>query len=217
MPRRCSVCSDSRRAKINAALTDGRTLRDVAGQFRIPVSSLHRHATRHLGRQLAEVEAHGGGTLLDRVAKLSRESARLGKKAEKAGDLRTALAAVSEMTRLAGLVGRLTGELREGSGVNAAVNVAVGIKVGADATALDVAIAALDRMGEEEALDLRGRINDRFPAPELTKLDLARMVEMLMADPEVAALLPKPSEHAGELVEASGDGSDETSPGGIPT
>lgn len=126
MARPCSVCSDSRRAEVNAALTEGRPLRDIAEQFRIAVTSLHRHSRRHLGAQLLEADVSQPGTLLDRVAALAREAARLGRKAERGGDLRAALAAVREMTRLAELVGRLTGELREGAAVAVQVNVGDG-------------------------------------------------------------------------------------------
>jgi hypothetical protein len=212
MARPCSICSDSRRAEVNAALTDGRTLRDVSKQFRISVSSLHRHTRAHLGRQLAEVAVAEAGTLLDRVAKLSRESARLGRKAEEAGDLRTALAAIRELTRLAELSGRLAGELREGG---AAVNVAVAVGVGAGLKEAD-----LDKLTDDEIREFRSALaaveERRWPELVVTKGDVARMVEVALFDPEVVALLPAGLLNPNPPVAGKDDESEDEPPGGIP-
>lgn len=53
MARPCSICTHARRAEIDAALTGGASLRDVAAQFGLPSrTSLHRHRTEHLGREV---------------------------------------------------------------------------------------------------------------------------------------------------------------------
>lgn len=51
MPRRCTVCIDSRRAEIEEALKAGATLREVAVQPGLSASAIHRHSRNHLPPQ----------------------------------------------------------------------------------------------------------------------------------------------------------------------
>lgn len=43
MPRTCSICRDEQREEIDAALSSGTSLRDIAGQYQVGKSSLSRH------------------------------------------------------------------------------------------------------------------------------------------------------------------------------
>lgn len=53
---------------------------------------------------------------MGKITQLEEEARRLGKKAEDAGDLRGALAAVRELVRIVELLARIQGELKEPGG-----------------------------------------------------------------------------------------------------
>lgn len=100
MPRRCTVCVHADRAAIDVALVDGAPLRNVAEQFRLTPTSLHRHKAAHLLTDLVEAHAAGEGvrreTLVDQVQALRDRTLGILDKAEAADDPRVALAAVRE-------------------------------------------------------------------------------------------------------------------------
>jgi len=117
MPRSCTVCSHPDRQGIDQALVSGTSLRVVAEQFRLKPTSLHRHNHRHIPTSLARahdarVVAAADG-LLEQLEDLTAEAHRLKAKAEKKGDLRTALSAVRELVRMVELLAKLRGELDE--------------------------------------------------------------------------------------------------------
>jgi hypothetical protein len=137
MPRTCTVCrlpSESRQ-KAEEALLAGGTYRDLAGQFSVSRMALHRHKKSHLSAKLRKAERarelvsarklgklenvqesrelEGAVSLADRLQGLESEARRLKEKAETAGDLKTALQAVRELTRLCELAGRISGELQQ--------------------------------------------------------------------------------------------------------
>src|SRR5688572_29360526 len=127
MPPTCTVCrlpSESRQ-KAEGELLAGRTLRDIAGRFQVSKTALQRHADAHLpaklvkaqeGRELASAE-----TLVEKLERYEQEALRLAKKAEAAGDLRTAASILTTgVTRFVELVARLRGELQ-----NASINIAI--------------------------------------------------------------------------------------------
>lgn len=120
MPPVCTVCRlpDESRQKAEEALLAGGTLRDIAGRFEVSKTALQRHADAHLpaklvkaqeGRELASAE-----TLIEKLERYEKEALRLAKKAEDAGDLRTAASILTTgVTRFAELVARLRGELQQ--------------------------------------------------------------------------------------------------------
>ncbi len=122
MPRTCSICTHAERAAINAALLAGTALRDIAGQFGVSKSSLDRHKEEHLPVALvqakdAEAAAHADD-LLAQLATLQADARRIGARAEREGDLRTALAAVRELVRMIELLAEMQGELNRAPQVN---------------------------------------------------------------------------------------------------
>ena len=117
MPRTCSVCSHPLREQVDAELVSGTPLRNIAEQFRLKTTSLHRLMHAHIPAALARAkdaaDVAGADSLLSRIDGLAREAHRLKTKAEKGGDLRTALSAVRELVRMVELLAKLRGELDE--------------------------------------------------------------------------------------------------------
>ena len=122
MPRRCSVCDHPERAAIDAALVEGASYRTIAHQFSLSRYAVGRHAREHLPVHLAAAQeaatAASADDLLSQVEALRQKATRIGDKAEKAGDLRTALQGVRELVRIVELLARLQGELQEAPIVN---------------------------------------------------------------------------------------------------
>jgi hypothetical protein len=121
--RPCSVCVAPApdRARIEEELIAGKGFRAISRQSRQSRDSIRRHAAAHLPQRLAhaeEAERVAGDDLLARLSEIEAEARRLGQKAESTGDLRAALQAVRELTRLCELVARLRGEIREGMTIN---------------------------------------------------------------------------------------------------
>ena len=125
MPRRCTVCDHPERHSIDEALVTGAPYRSVAKQFGLSESAVYRHKTDHLpshllkARELKEVAQ--ADDLLDQVRHLQAHALDILERAEKAGDLRTALAAISQARGNLELLGKLAGELDERPQVNVLV------------------------------------------------------------------------------------------------
>ena len=126
MSRRCSICDHPQSEAIDAAVIAGASYRDIAAWHGVTTSSLSRHVRGHLIKTLAaarnaEVVANGDD-LLAQVASLSRQAQRIKDKAEREGDLKTALAGIRELCRLIELLAKLRGELDERPVVNVLVS-----------------------------------------------------------------------------------------------
>ena len=122
MPRRCTVCDHPKKHSIDEALVTGVPYRSVAKRFELSESSVYRHKTEHLPAHLlkareAEVVAQADD-LLKQVSHLQSHALDILERAEKAGDLRTALAAISQARGNLELLGKLAGELDERPVVN---------------------------------------------------------------------------------------------------
>jgi hypothetical protein len=85
-------------------------------------SAVYRHKTEHLPAQLLKAkeveEVVQAEDLLDQVRNLQAHALDILERAEKAGDLRTALAAISQARGNLELLGKLAGELDERPVVN---------------------------------------------------------------------------------------------------
>jgi hypothetical protein len=122
MPRRCTVCDHPERQSIDETLVTGAPYRSVAKRFELSESAVYRHKVEHLpahllkAREVEEV-AHADD-LLEQVKHLQGYALDILERAEKAGDLRTALAAISQARGNLELLGKLAGELDERPVVN---------------------------------------------------------------------------------------------------
>jgi hypothetical protein len=122
MPRRCTVCDHPQRQGIDEDLVTGAPYRSVAKRFGLSESSVYRHKTEHLPAHLLKAreveEAARADDLLDQVRHLQAHALDILERAERAGDLRTALAAISQARGNVELLGKLAGELDERPVVN---------------------------------------------------------------------------------------------------
>src|SRR5829696_3044742 len=99
MRRRCTVCDHPERHTIDELLVSAAPYRSVAKRFELSESAVYRHKTEHIPAHLSKAkeakEAARAGDLLDQVRDLQVHALDILDFAEKAGDLRTALAAIS--------------------------------------------------------------------------------------------------------------------------
>jgi hypothetical protein len=126
MPRRCTVCDHSEKHGIDEALVSGAPYRSVAKRFELSESAVYRHKTEHLPAHLLKArevkEVARADDLLEQVRHLQGHAFDILDCAERAGDLRTALAAISQARGNLELLGKLAGELDERPVVNLSVS-----------------------------------------------------------------------------------------------
>jgi transposase-like protein len=100
MPRRCSVCGHPERQSIDEVLVSGAPYRSVAKRFGLSESSVYRNKTEHLPTHLLKAreveEVAQADDLLEQVRNQQAHALDILERAEKAGDLRIALAAISQ-------------------------------------------------------------------------------------------------------------------------
>lgn len=113
MPRTCTVCSHVERESIDRALVAGEALRDIAGWTRLSKTSLHRHLQDHLPETLTlareATQVARAENLLIQVKDLQDKALGILEKADRAGDLRAALAGVQEARGCLELLAKLSG------------------------------------------------------------------------------------------------------------
>lgn len=122
MPRKCSICEHAQRADIDAALVRGDVYRDVARRFACSEHALFRHKQEHIPAHLAQAQeaqdVAQADTLLAQVRHLQTKALGILAKAEGAGDLRAATAAIREARECIELLAKLMGELDDRAQVN---------------------------------------------------------------------------------------------------
>jgi hypothetical protein len=122
MPRRCTVCDHPEKHGIDETLVTGAPYRSVAKRFVLSESSVYRHKTEHLPANLLKAreveEVAQADDLLEQVRHLQAHALDILECAEKSGDLRTALSAISQARGNLELLGKLAGELDERPVVN---------------------------------------------------------------------------------------------------
>jgi hypothetical protein len=122
MARKCSICSHKQAQAINKALLKGEPFRHIAAQYGTSTGALQRHKNEHLPVKLVKAqeaaEVAQADNLLDQLKELQAKAWELLSKAEKAGDLRTALAGVREAKGCLELLAKLQGELAQEGAIN---------------------------------------------------------------------------------------------------
>lgn len=126
MPRRCTVCSHPEMEAVNTALLTGEAYRAIARRFAVSKDAVERHAKAHLAVKLVKAKeaaevAHADG-LLEQVRDLQRRAVSILDRAERAGELDTALRAIGQARACLELLGKLAGELQAGTTVNVLVS-----------------------------------------------------------------------------------------------
>lgn len=121
VPRKCSICSSAQRLAVEHSILAGDSYRTVAQRFHVSRDAVVRHR-RHLTLSTpnsAELQAIlRSGSLVDRLRSLTSEAQRLKEKAEIAGDIRTALAAVRELCRIVELIAKVQGQINDRPEIN---------------------------------------------------------------------------------------------------
>lgn len=126
MSNECSICLRPDRIAIDADILErSGSLRTIAKRYATSAATLIRHRD-HIPKRLAKAvevqEVAAATTLLGKVQDLEIDARRIGRTAESAGDLRTALGAIAQLVRIVELLGKVTGEIAQGNNVQ--VNVA---------------------------------------------------------------------------------------------
>ncbi len=125
MPRVCTICTHEQRAAVERALMDGNAVPALAALYRVSEDALHRHKTHHLPARLARAqeatEAAEADDLLAQLQDLHRRTLTILNRAERKGELRTALSAIRECRGNLELLAELSGELDRRAQVNVLV------------------------------------------------------------------------------------------------
>ena len=121
MGRTCTVCSHKDVDEINRLLLSGTSFRDIAGQFDLSKTALARHKESHIPELLskssdlkAEVESIQGNQTLVEVRELKVKALDILGKAERAGDLKTALLGIREARSCLELCLKAEGQIKDG-------------------------------------------------------------------------------------------------------
>ena len=125
--KRCTVCDHKSIEAINHALVSGTRPVDLAARYEgISRYSLARHGRNHIPRTLVKAQAAAevatADSLLGKVAELEQMGRRMAADAEQAGERRTVLVAVRELSRLVELLAKMRGEISEAATVNVIVS-----------------------------------------------------------------------------------------------
>ena len=148
MPRRCTVCTNLKRADIDRALVARRPFRDIARQHKVSKDALVRHYDDHVPVKLLKArevrEVADADSLLTQVEDLRDRALGILDRAEGTNDLRAATGAIREARGCLELLGKLAGQLKDAPIINVFVS-AEWIEV------RGVIIAALDRHPDAQA------------------------------------------------------------------
>ena len=121
LPRKCVTCERPDVDEINTAILNGTPLRNIAEYFSISQTSLFRHK-QHLPKSMIKAqeaqEISKADNLLEQVKDLRDKALIILAKAEKAGELKTALQGIKEARSCLELLARLQGELQQEGTLN---------------------------------------------------------------------------------------------------
>ena len=115
MPRRCSICHHEGLEGINRAFVEGIAFPVLAAKYRVSKDALSRHKANHLPATLVKAqearEVARADDLLDEVRSLQARALTILDRAERVGDLRTALGAIREARGNLELLAKLMGQI----------------------------------------------------------------------------------------------------------
>lgn len=118
MARACTVCSHEQAEAIDEHLVEGWAHARVAREFGVSRDAVRRHALTHLPLVLARVteqlQDRRGMSLLERIENLYERTDSILVSLEQTGRASQSLAAIRELRAVTELLGRCTGELRDG-------------------------------------------------------------------------------------------------------
>lgn len=122
MSKVCGVCTHPKRSQIDRAWVEGRSLRDIEGQYGPSKTALDRHKKDHLPAKLVKAEevkeVIQADSLLARLTALNKETQAILKDARESKNNELALKAIARVEKQLELEGRLLGELNDQTTVN---------------------------------------------------------------------------------------------------
>lgn len=149
MARKCVTCQHVKRAEINQRLAAGEPGNQIAADYRINPSSLHRHRANCLGltssNDIMKETARGTAALAclpnkeelgNAYLELRNRIDEIVSKAVEQGSLQVALSGLNSVRHTIDSLSRLSGFDRQGTQVNVAVQTNIGIEIGAIAQRL---------------------------------------------------------------------------------
>jgi hypothetical protein len=174
MARQCTICTNPSRQRVDRALLEGMSLASCARRFNVGADALGRHLKAHVREALrkhALVErevVQRGGRLAEQLQFISDKAGEILDAAQRAGNLSTALRALTELRESAKLLAVSTGELEtEGK---TQVNIAVQTNLVGIDTQVRVCTDFLQRYAPERlASDLRLDHRQVSPDPPLNR------------------------------------------------
>lgn len=113
----CTICRHQRRAEIDAAVMQDGASKKIATSFGVSLFALKRHRA-HTAELIAAtptkkvMEACDADSLMEKIARLEHRAEGLLDKAENAGDIRAALAAVGTLKNLLEFLANISGALK---------------------------------------------------------------------------------------------------------
>ena len=127
MAGRCTVCMHPDRLAIDQAIVSGTKQADLVSRYNLASKHcLSRHSLKHIPATLAKAAAAAevatADSLLGKVAELEQMGRRMAADAEKAGERRTVLVAVRELSRLVELLAKMRGDISDAATVNVIVS-----------------------------------------------------------------------------------------------
>ncbi len=150
--RVCTICNHAERSKLDECLVSGQSLRNIAKQFGVGHSALHRHRD-HIPKALTAAkqasEVADATTLLDRVERLVSRCETICEKAMAEGEWTPAVSATRELRGCLELIGKLSGELKQ-PGVNIGIQAnfaELSVKDFSDQQLRDVLDMLMERVG----------------------------------------------------------------------
>jgi hypothetical protein len=120
-PNLCRACKHEKRTEIDKALLSGEAPRQVSARYGLSTTGLQRHQ-KHIAPSLIKardkIEIGKATSVLKFVHDLVEKGKWFMDQSEQKGDLRTAMTGLRELTRMAELLGKLTGEIDQRSETN---------------------------------------------------------------------------------------------------
>jgi hypothetical protein len=115
VPQPCTICTHPERAAIDQALVGDAVNRRLAQQYDLTEQAIRRHKAEHLPDALVQAgaaqEVARADVLISQVEGLRNKAVAILLKAEKAGELRTALMAIREAREILALLLEVEGRL----------------------------------------------------------------------------------------------------------
>ena len=127
MPPKCTVCTHADRKQIDLLLArDSESLRDIAGQYGLSKTALHRHRTDHLPVKLAQAveqqEIREGLDVIAQLRAINNATMQVLTDARATGNGDLVLKATDRVLRQLELQAKLLGDLDGGTVVNITVS-----------------------------------------------------------------------------------------------